>query len=134
MIVSGDNWANAPCFLIKASVASTPGPPALVKMVNLLPLGRGCFANNSVILKRSWMVSTRSTPQRRKAASKTSSLPAKVPVCEAVALAASPVRPPLITIIGLLKATSLAAERKERASPIDSIYMAILVVAGSSPR
>jgi len=43
------------------------------------------------------------------------------PVCEAAALAAASVRPVLITIIGLLSATSRAADRNERASPIDSM-------------
>ena len=39
------------------------------------------------------MLSTRKTPERRKAAVKTSSLPASAPVCEAAACAASAVRP-----------------------------------------
>jgi hypothetical protein len=67
------------------------------------------------------MLSTRSTPQRRKAASSTASLPVRAPVWEAAAWAASAVRPALITTIGLVRATSRAAERNERASPIDSM-------------
>ena len=67
------------------------------------------------------IVSTRSTPQRRNAASSTSSLPASDPVCEAAALAAASVRPALITMIGFCSATSRAAERNARASPTDSM-------------
>ena len=73
---------------IRASVASTPGPPALVTMVRLGPLGRGCLASTSAMSNRSEMRSTRSTPTRRKAASSTSSEPVSEPVCEAAALAA----------------------------------------------
>ena len=57
--------------------------------------------------------STRSTPQRRKAASSTSSLPVREPVCEAAACAAASVRPALMTMIGLVSATSRAAERND---------------------
>ena len=67
------------------------------------------------------MESTRSTPQRRNTASSTSSLPASAPVCDAAAFAAAAVRPALITMIGLVSATSRAAEMKERASPMDSM-------------
>ena len=42
-------------------------------------------------------------------------------MCEAAALAAASVRPALITIIGLVNATSRAAERNEWALPIDSM-------------
>ena len=64
---------------------------------------------------------TRSTPTRRNAASSTSSLPASEPVCDAAALAAASVRPALITMIGLVSATSREADRNDRASPIDSM-------------
>ena len=40
-------------------------------------------------------------------------------MCEAAAFAAAAVRPALMTMIGLVSATSRAAERNERASPID---------------
>ena len=56
---------------------------------------------------------TRSTPTRRKAASRTSSVPVSEPVCEAAALAAAAVRPALITMMGLVSETSRAAERNE---------------------
>ena len=49
------------------------------------PRGGGCMARISDMLNRSGMVSTRSTPARRKAASKTASAPASAPVCEAAA-------------------------------------------------
>ena len=64
---------------------------------------------------------TRNTPHRRNAALSTSSLPASAPVCEAAAFAAAAVRPALMTMIGLVSATSRAAEMKERASPIYSM-------------
>ena len=67
------------------------------------------------------MLLTRSTPLRRKAASSTSSLPVSEPVWEAAALAAAAVRPGLMTMMGLLSATSRAAERNERASPMVSM-------------
>ncbi len=67
------------------------------------------------------MESTRSTPARWKAASNTPSLPVSEPVCEAAALAASAVRPALMTMIGFFMETSRAALRKLRGSPIDSM-------------
>jgi len=47
------------------------------------------------------------------------------PVCDEAAFDAASVRPALITIIGLLNATSRAAERKERASATDSMHPGI---------
>ena len=67
------------------------------------------------------MLCTRRTPERRKAASNTSSLPVRAPVCEAAARDAASERPALITMIGLLSATSRAADKNERASPTDSM-------------
>ncbi len=67
------------------------------------------------------MVFTRSTPQRRKAASSTSSEPVNDPVWEAAARAAPSVRPGLMTMMGLASATSRAADMKERASPMVSM-------------
>jgi hypothetical protein len=80
------------------------------------------------------MVSTRSTPARLNAASSTSSLPVSEPVCDAAARADCALRPALMTMIGLLRATSRAAERKDRASPMVSMYMRMACVFGSSPR
>ena len=71
--------------------------------------------------KRSEMLSTRNTPLRRKAASSTSSEPVREPVWEAAALPAASVRPAFMTMIGFVRATSRAAERKELASPMDSM-------------
>ena len=66
------------------------------------------------------------TPLRLNAASRTSSLPVRAPVCEAAAFAAASVRPALMTMIGLFRETSRAAERNERASPTDSMYITML--------
>ena len=67
------------------------------------------------------MLSTRKTPALLNAASNTASLPVKLPVCEAAALAAASVRPPLMTMMGLVNEHSRAADRKFRAFPMDSI-------------
>ena len=115
------SWASLPPQASRASVASTPGPPALVTMARRGPFGRGCLPRASEAWKSSAMVFTRSTPQRRNAASSTSSLPVSEPVWEAAALAAASVRPGLMTMIGFERATSRAAERNDLASPTDSI-------------
>ena len=43
----GESSASSPPPATSASVASTPGPPALVRMQRRLPRGRGCFASTS---------------------------------------------------------------------------------------
>ena len=106
---------------MSASVAMTPGPPALVTIERRGPRGRGCFARISETSNSSLMESTRSTPARRNAASRTSSEPVREPVCDAAAFAAWAVRPGLMTMIGLVSATSRADDRKARASPIVSM-------------
>ena len=113
-MVSSESSASSPPPATSASVASTPGPPALVRMHRRLPRGRGCLASTSDMKKMSAMLLTRSTPLRRKAASSTSSLPVSAPVCEAAALAAAAVRPALMTMTGLVSETSRAADRNER--------------------
>ena len=67
------------------------------------------------------MRSARSTPVRRKAASRTSSEPVIEPVCEAAAREASSERPGFMTMMGFARATSRTAERKARASPTVSM-------------
>ena len=116
-----ESAASSPLPETSASVASTPGPPALVRMVRRRPRGRGCLPSVSAISNRSAIESTRKTPVRRKAAVSTSSLPTSAPVCEAATRAACGVRPPLMTMIGLRSATSREADRNARASPIDSM-------------
>jgi len=49
-------------------------------------------------------------------------------------LAASAVRPGFITMMGLVSATSRAAEMNERASPTVSMYITIASVSRSLPR
>ncbi len=119
--VSLDSSVSSPPLVMSVSVARTAGPPALVRMVSLGPLGGGCFPSTSAMSNRSEIWLTRSTPLRRKAASNTSSEPVSDPVCEAAALPPAAVRPALITMIGLVRATSRAADRNDRASPIDSM-------------
>ena len=48
-IVSSESFANSPPSAIRASVASTPGPPAFVMMARRAPLGRDCLASTSAI-------------------------------------------------------------------------------------
>ena len=120
-IVSGLMSDSSPPPPISASVAMTPGPPALVTMDSRRPRGRGCLARISETSNSSLIESTRSTPARRKAASRTSSEPVSEPVCEAAAFAAWTVRPGLMTMIGFDSATSRAADRKARASPMVSM-------------
>ena len=120
-MASSDIGASSPPLVIRASVARTPGPPALVTMVSRGPSGRGCLLNTSALLKRSEIESTRKTPLRRNAAARASSPPVSEPVCEAAALAASSVRPGLMTMIGLVRATSRAADIKDRALPMVSM-------------
>ena len=55
------------------------------------------------------------------AASRTSSEPVREPVWDAAAFAAWTVRPGLMTMIGFVSATSRAAERNARASPMVSM-------------
>ena len=45
----GESSASSPPPVISASVASTPGPPALVTIVRRGPLGRGCLASTSAM-------------------------------------------------------------------------------------
>ncbi len=120
-IVSGEISASSPPPPMRASVAMTPGPPALVTTARRRPFGRGCFARISETSNSSLIESTRRTPARRKAASRTSSEPVSDPVWDAAALAACAVRPGLMTMIGFVSATSRAADRNARASPIVSM-------------
>ena len=120
-VAAGEISVSCPPPPIRASVASTPGPPAFVTIVSLRPRGRGCLARTSAMPNMSSMLSTRSTPTRLNAASSTSSLPVSEPVWEAAALAAWAVRPGLMTMMGLASATSRAADRKARASPTVSM-------------
>ena len=61
-MVSGESGASSPLFSISASVARTPGPPALVTIASRGPLGRGCLASTSAMSNTSEIESTRSTP------------------------------------------------------------------------
>ena len=61
--------ASFPPFAIRASVAMTPGPPALVITAKLGPQGRGWVPNTSAALNKSSISSTRTMPARLNAAS-----------------------------------------------------------------
>mmetsp|Transcript_41090 Transcript_41090/g.102637 ORF Transcript_41090/g.102637 Transcript_41090/m.102637 type:complete len:285 (+) Transcript_41090:1237-2091(+) len=123
LMVDSSSVAISASLRAAASVASTPGPPAFVMITKRGPFGRFCFASVSATSNSSPMVSTRKTPARFMAASKMLSAPASEPVWDEAALAAASVRPALMTIKGFFSATSLAADRKARASPIASIYI-----------
>ena len=48
-MAAGEISLNSPPPMISESVASTPGPPALVTIVNRGPLGVGCLESTSAI-------------------------------------------------------------------------------------
>jgi hypothetical protein len=118
---SGLSGASSPPLARSESVASTPGPPAFVRIANFGPSGRGCLLSTSAIWNRSEIEFTRRTPIRRNAASSTSSLPVSAPVCDAAAFEAASERPAFSTITGFVRDTSRAADRNDRAPPTDSM-------------
>ncbi len=59
---SRSSSASSPPASIRASVARTPGPPALVTIASRGPRGRGCLASTSAMSKTCEIESTRSTP------------------------------------------------------------------------
>ena len=67
--VSFDSFVILPPFSITASVARTPGPPALVTMAMFGPVGLGCFARMDEQLNRSTISFTLTIPARLNAAS-----------------------------------------------------------------
>ncbi len=77
--------------------------------------------------------SARKTPQRRKAASRTSSLPASEPVLRGGGLGGGGAATGLDDDDGLGQ-RDFAADMKDSALPIDSMYMTMLRVRSSSPR
>ena len=74
------------------------------------------------MLKSSMIRSTRNTPQRRKAASSTSSLPVNDPVCVTAPRDASSVRPGLMTMIELGQ-SRLSCRRQEGSSVADRLHI-----------
>lgn len=105
---------------MRASVAITPGPPALVTMANREPKGGRTRATNSAVSKISPISHTRTASARRKAASQTASSPARAPVWELAARADSVKRPALYTTMGLVRAKARAADMNRRACEMDS--------------
>ena len=99
----------------------TPGPPALVTMASRFPNGSRCIESVFAQSNSSPISLTRTIPARLKAASKTASSPATLPVCESAALAPPAVLPALSTMIGFVRANARAALRKRRASESDSM-------------
>ena len=98
------------------------GPAGVGQNREPWPLRTWLLAENLCHVKQVRDGARRATrPERRKAASRTSSLPVNAPVCEAAARDAASERPALMTMIGFRSATSRAAERNDRASPTDSI-------------
>ncbi len=116
-----DSGTISPASLATWSAARTPGPPALLTTARRGPSGLRAFESASAVWNRSSTLFTRSTPTRRRAASSTSSSLTVQVECQAKARAAAPVRPALIMMIGFCKATSRAAERKDRMLTMDSM-------------
>jgi len=120
-MVAAPSSASTPCRAISASVAMTPGPPALVTIARRGPAGRRWRPTSSAQWKISPISPTRTTPARANAASYTASSEASAPVCEAAALADSVNRPALNATIGLERANARAAVMNSRASVSDSM-------------
>ena len=72
--------ASSTLFSSTASAASAPGPPPLDRMASRLPRGSRPLASVSAAAKRCPIFGTRIAPARRRAASKTASLPTSAPV------------------------------------------------------
>ena len=109
--------ASRPPLSSRASVASTPAPPLLVRMANRSPRGGRVRARVVTASNSSCRLCTRSRPARRKAASWTASVPAIAPVCDKTARAPAGVWPALTRMTGLSRAAARAAERNLRAGP-----------------
>ncbi len=94
-IVESVKRARTPPRSIKASVAITPGPPALVTMARRSPRGSRSRARSSAQSNMSSELWIRTMPARSNAASYTASSPAMAPVWDAAAFADSGNRPAL---------------------------------------
>ncbi|CAB4626314.1 unannotated protein [freshwater metagenome] len=104
----------------KASEVTTPHPPAVVIITTLGPFGSGCVAKVAAASKASSTVSARVIPAARQKPSKTLSLAANAPVCEAAACAPLSVAPPFTRTNGLRAATPARRVINERPSLIPS--------------
>ena len=100
-VVSSENRGISRPRLIAASVAITPGPPALVTIARALPLGMGWWASMFAVLNSSSIVSQRMMPASSNTASQMASSPASEPVWLDAASAPWGVLPDLIARIGL---------------------------------
>ena len=121
-IVSVEISASSPPPWISASVASTPGPPALVTMARPIAPGtrllRQHFAHVEDVGDGVHAQHADATERRVQniVADRSANRCAKPQPSRPAA-----VRPALITMMGLVSETSRAADRNARASPIDSI-------------
>ncbi len=97
------------------------------------PFGRGCRARMFAISNISDMLSTRSTPTRRNAASKTA-LGLGSPTARSSLVSSSVERRVFNRMMGLLRAISRAADKNARESSTHSRLMTMLLVRGSSPK
>jgi len=95
---------------------------AVFPMVGTAPLvgGSGCLERNAAASTSSAGVFARMTPAGRKSASTAASEPASAAVCDWVARAPAPVRPPLRARIGLRRATRRARRPNFHGLPNDS--------------
>jgi len=98
--VAADNSGTVKPLCAQASAARIPGPPPLVRIATLLPLGTGWLASKIAESKSSPIESTMTIPASRKRASETTSDVAMAPVWERLALEPSGVLPPLIARMG----------------------------------
>ncbi len=117
---SGDSLPNCRSISLTQSAASTPGPPPLVTIASRLPTGRYRDARHLAAENSSTNDRTRTAPARRKAASKTSSLPTMAPLCVCAASLPAGLRPDLSTTTGLAMAAERSALMKWRALEMPS--------------
>ena len=117
-----------------ASADSTLWPPPMPTMPTRGPSRRSTKRKATAQSTSSSMLSTRSAPAWRQAASKTWRAPARLPVCDIVARPPASVRPPLRTTTGFAAAAVRNAARNRRPSRTPSTYAAMTDVLGSAAR
>ena len=120
LIVSSENSVSTKPLRAEASAAIIPGPPPLVTIARLLPLGNGWFESRIATSKSSSVVFTLIMPAWWKSTSEATSEVARAPVCDEAARAPAWVLPLLTATIGFLAETLRAIRPKLRGLPNDS--------------
>ncbi|BAA29858.1 272aa long hypothetical protein [Pyrococcus horikoshii OT3] len=119
--------------LSSSSAVRTPGPPALVIMATLFPLGKGC-ENALAMLSISSIVFATKTPLCLNAASYIFQLPAKEPVWLDAALAPLSLFPAFKAMIGFFFVTLFATSMNFFPFLTPSMYRAIALSSSVSAK